>query len=350
MPPDPALFNLLQAYSALKHPRFLSFPSHLPFLQVHDFVLSCILLDPHLLQYPPSHAYQLSFWKWAIEHLEKLLGDEACTSLPFISVTISKPATHDAAAPPPPSFVTHYWRPAPQSGPPGAIPSTENHSVTLFESRTTIESGTTGLRTWRASFVLAQFLIQNSTVLMNKSVLELGSGTGFLGLIVADIQVSSGGVTGHPVLYLTDVNEDVLRRCHENTQLPCNASHCHGNLSVKSLDWFDALAQDGVPSIEATLNNMKPELVLGADILYHPDMIAPFLATLNIALRASKFPAGGTAYLALTVRSADLLNSFLLALRGSTSFAYACWQINRLTILILSGPQLVSRRTATLQS
>jgi methylase of polypeptide subunit release factors len=57
---------------------------------------------------------------------------------------------------------------------------------------------------------------------MNKSVLELGSGTGFLGLIVADIQVSSGGVTGHPVLYLTDVNEDVLRRCHENTQLPCS--------------------------------------------------------------------------------------------------------------------------------
>jgi len=59
---------------------------------------------------------------------------------------------------------------------------------------------------------------------------------------------------------------------------------------------------------------MKPELVLGADILYHPDMIAPFLATLNIALQASKSPAGGTAYLALTVRSADLLHSFLLAL------------------------------------
>lgn len=57
---------------------------------------------------------------------------------------------------------------------------------------------------------------------MNESVLELGSGTGFLGLIVADIQVSSGGVTRQPALYLTDVNEDVLRRCHENTQLPCS--------------------------------------------------------------------------------------------------------------------------------
>lgn len=145
-------------------------------------------------------------------------------------VTISKPVAHDVAAPPPPSFVTHYWKPAPQSdqtktdphASTDAIPATEYHSATLFESRTTIESGTTGLRTWRASFVLAQFLIQNPTVLVNKSVLELGSGTGFLGLMVADIQVSSGGVTRQPALSLTDVNEDVLRRCHENTQLPCS--------------------------------------------------------------------------------------------------------------------------------
>ena len=116
---------------------------------------------------------------------------------------------------------------------------TEYHSVTLFESRTTIESGTTGLRTWRASFVLAQFLIQNPSmacitnvfavftsqypaVLVNKSVLELGSGTGFLGLMAADIQVNYGGVTGRPILYLTDVNEDVLRQCSANTQLPCS--------------------------------------------------------------------------------------------------------------------------------
>ncbi|KAI0001730.1 putative methyltransferase-domain-containing protein [Russula vinacea] len=259
---DAALFSLLQAYSALKHPRFLSFPSHLSFLQVHDFVL---LEDAEI---------------------DQLMYDR----LVSLVATSNRRMAHYAAVPPPPSFVTHYWKPVPfQSGSPvstNTIPSTEYHSVTLFESRTTIESGTTGLRTWRASFVLARFLIQNSTVLINKTILELGSGTGFLGLIVADIQVSSGGATEHPALYLTDVNEDVLRRCHENTQLPCNASHCHGNLSVKLLDWFDALAQDA-------LNNMKPELVLGADILYHPDMVAPFLATLNIALRASKHPTGG---------------------------------------------------------
>lgn len=57
-------------------------------------------------------------------------------------------------------------------------------------------------------------------------------------------------------------------------------------------------------------------------------MVGPFLATLNIALQASKCPAGGTAYLALTVRSADLLNSFLLALCELNILRYACRLIN----------------------
>ena len=43
-------------------------------------------------------------------------------------------------------------------------------------------------------------------------------------------------------------------------------------------------------------------------------MIAPFLTTLNIALQASKVPSDGIAYLALTVRNVDLLNTFIFAL------------------------------------
>jgi protein-lysine N-methyltransferase EEF2KMT len=70
---------------------------------------------------------------------------------------------------------------------------------------------------------------QTSTpaLLINKTVLELGSGTGFLGLIVADIQVNGSGTTGRDALYLTDVNGDVLRRCHENTRLSCSEHVSH---------------------------------------------------------------------------------------------------------------------------
>ncbi|KAI9444909.1 hypothetical protein H4582DRAFT_2108691 [Lactarius indigo] len=342
MSSDPALFNLLQAYSALKHPRLLSFPSHLSFPQVHHFVLSSILLNPHLLQYPPAHTYQLSFWKWVIENLEILLGDEDAEidqrlyDRLLSLVAMSKPAyvphmVYGTILPPLPSFVTHYWKAVPQSGPPIPTHAIEHRSVTLFESRTTIESGTTGLRTWGASFVLAQVLIRSPTLLANKSVLELGSGTGFLGLIVADIQVCHGGMIGNSVLYLTDVNEDVLRRCHENTRLLCNASSRHGNLFVKPLDWSDALAGNRVRDLVAFMDNIGPDLILGADIvselapvmLYHPDTITPFLTTLNIALHASKSPAGGIAYLALTVRNVDLLNTFILALGGRWPFTYS---------------------------
>ena len=60
---------------------------------------------------------------------------------------------------PPNSFITHYWK----------FPETRGYlieegfyeTITLLESRTTIEAGTTGLRTWKASLVLAQYLIQH---------------------------------------------------------------------------------------------------------------------------------------------------------------------------------------------
>ena len=45
-------------------------------------------------------------------------------------------------------------------------------------------------------------------------------------------------------------------------------------------------------------------------------MIGPFLSTLSIALQTSTSPAGGIAFLALTVRSADLLSLFLFSLSG----------------------------------
>ena len=58
------------------------------------------------------------------------------------------------------------------------------------------------------------------------------------------------------------------------TKLLPDASRRHGNLSVKSLDWFDALAQDRVPEVRASLNAIKPDLVLGTDIVSHLSLAA----------------------------------------------------------------------------
>lgn len=55
------------------------------------------------------------------------------------------------SVPPSPSYVTHYLRLYPEK--PNVV-----HRVTLLESRTTIEQGTTGLRTWPAAYALAAWL------------------------------------------------------------------------------------------------------------------------------------------------------------------------------------------------
>lgn len=54
-------------------------------------------------------------------------------------------------APPSPSYLTYFWRDRL-----GAI-----ELATLLESRTTIEGGTTGLKTWPASLTFAGYLINN---------------------------------------------------------------------------------------------------------------------------------------------------------------------------------------------
>lgn len=57
-----------------------------------------------------------------------------------------------------------------------------------------------------------------------KRVLELGCGVGYLGLVVATIQLNATELENpDPSIWLTDVNDVVLSRCRENLNLPCSA-------------------------------------------------------------------------------------------------------------------------------
>lgn len=74
---------------------------------------------------------------------------------------------------PPNSFVTHYWRfPEVHDSP---MEEDCYETATLLESRSTIEAGTTGLRTWRASLVLAQYLFQHPRELQERLIVPASS-------------------------------------------------------------------------------------------------------------------------------------------------------------------------------
>ncbi|KAK1221908.1 hypothetical protein PQX77_015288 [Marasmius sp. AFHP31] len=204
--------------------------------------------------------------------------------------------------PPTKSFITHLWEPKfSAEGSDDDIDLSSFQTTTLHESRTTIESGTTGLRTWGASLRLAEYLIAHPDSIRNRRILELGSGIGFLGIIVASLQQLLHGVSS---LWLTDVNEDVLSRCRRNFSLECNLSSKHPDVHYMTLDWFDAL-EDEQGGLHSLLRDCSPEVILGADIA--STFPSPLLSL------ASPTP---TAIIALTVRNEETYLSFLSAVKG----------------------------------
>ncbi|KAG9022517.1 hypothetical protein FRB95_014671 [Tulasnella sp. JGI-2019a] len=202
--------------------------------------------------------------------------------------------------PPPPSYVTYLYTPDQTSS------FRHPQSITLLESRTTIEAGTTGLRTWQASFVLADWLVANQDVLKHKRVLELGSGAGFLGILVGQLQLEAqlGGS-----LVMTDVHSEVLERCARNLKLDCNGLAAHPSISLKSYDWFDSLLGSSMRSAAAErLIEGNPDLIIGTDLVYDPSIVPALCATLKLVLSASDH---AEALLALTVRRAETIVEFM---------------------------------------
>ncbi|KAG7099775.1 hypothetical protein E1B28_001587 [Marasmius oreades] len=334
---QPELFLLLREYCSLVPARSLSISNDVSFSELNKFLVKIILLNPHLQRFPPAEQYQKSFWKALISHLEQLqrtsddddeIDDrilERYLSLlpPALPVSGSSHASIRGEIcglglplrpPPNKSFVTHFWKPIiSDTGSVRAVDVSQYQTTTLHESRTIIESGTTGLRTWSASLHLAEYIIIHSDLIRKKRILELGSGIGFLGIIVATVQ----RLLQQPMpIWLTDGNEVVLAQCRKNVSLDCNLSSSHPDVHYGNLDWFDALEND--PRLDGFIKECDPDLVLGADIVFDPTLIEPLVALLSQLLRRKD--RGRMSIIALTVRKEETYRGFLTAVqeRGMT--------------------------------
>lgn len=214
------------------------------------------------------------------------------------------------------SYLTYYWKPLDPTLSSDVEAESTYETITLLESRATIAAGTTGLRTWRASFALAQFLVEHTDLVARRAVLELGSGAGFLGILIASLHLrfdSTSAVPADcsrsadpPTIYLTDVNPCVLDRCQHNTKLPCNRSSSHPNIEYRPLDWCDAISSRD--SLASFLANTNAEIILGADVVFDPAMVPPLVATLSVALSQGR---AHVALIGITVRNQATISYFL---------------------------------------
>ncbi|KAJ7757469.1 hypothetical protein B0H16DRAFT_665219 [Mycena metata] len=324
----PDLFKILRGYASLTAPIYLQFPAHLEAQIINDFLVDDVLLNLHFQQYPPSKQYQKSFWKWVIPHLEKKVQTEGDSEaevdsriyelysqelLTSSSTPSLRPGNAEltAQSPPAESYITHFWRPGGST----SVDIGEWQTTTLLESRTLIESGTTGLRTWLASLILAQYLILNPALVHRKRILELGSGVGFLGSVVASLQLLAGHEDAG-TLVMSDINDSVLTRCRDNVQLPCNLSSSHPDVRCCFLDWSAALDPNDIAPLTSLLREeVDADLILGADIVFDPNLIPALVAVLRLALESHSRPR--TALIALTIRNPATTQKFTDAVRDS---------------------------------
>lgn len=177
--------------------------------------------------------------------------------------------------------------------------------ATLKERKQIISEGTTGLSTWDGALALCEWTVQNRETFAAKRVLELGCGTGLVGIVTA-MTTAAAAVT------LTDFDPTVLEVAAANLALnvPHNADH-----SVKKLDWFN-IASESEGWIGAV------DMIVASDVVYDPDLVPPLVEVLLAALQPTPRSAGRggaapepkVALLSLTRRNPETSVLFLKAL------------------------------------
>lgn len=141
-----------------------------------------------------------------------------------------------------------------------------------------VSGGTTGLRTWEASLLLSQWLLEQEIEGLN--ILELGAGTGLVGILAAK--------KGAHML-MTDGSEAVVSKLSGNLALNDTTA------KVQTLWWGE----------EDPILDHQWDYVLGADITYDEDICASLAETYARCLQK-----GGIGILAATVRNENTLQAF----------------------------------------
>lgn len=131
-------------------------------------------------------------------------------------------------------------------------------AVTLLEARSIISSsGSTGLRTWEAALHLAAFLaLDNQSVsIRDRTVLELGAGSGFLSIFCAKH-------LGAKSVMATDGDETVVDALKTNIFL--NGLEGSGKIDSCVLRWGRTLTGT---ALEEQFEEHPLDLVMAADVV-----------------------------------------------------------------------------------
>lgn len=186
-------------------------------------------------------------------------------------------------------------------------------SISLKENISIISDGTTGLCSWQAAFYLAEWCLANVDRVAGKKVVELGSGSGLVGL-------TCWKKCDPASVILTDFHPKVLETLLHNIEsnlskegalssLHENGTHFQvGNklISIESLDWI-AYSEGNSDNYD-----IEGDIILASDVVYDRDIIPSLTITISKLLsRPTSAGISPTAIIACTVRNEETEKHFL---------------------------------------
>lgn len=208
-----------------------------------------------------------------LEDARSALVDDAAS---ILSLFIHPPTSSEEDGPEPPitrSFSFPFeLSPAPLKSSETSVIEVELNDAPLLNSDHT----SVGLQSWASCIVLAERMCAHSlgflpqpTTTKGHRILEIGAGTGLLSIVTSKI-LSRYPSYPSPTIVATDYHSDVLDNLQRNidanfpsssTRVPESADI--SPIVVRKLDWE-------TPEIDCEPLNAPFDVILGADIVYHP--------------------------------------------------------------------------------
>lgn len=184
--------------------------------------------------------------------------------------------------------------------------------ISLCETVSFISNGTTGLSTWPAARVLAEFCAKNRRKFENRTILELGCGTGLLGLSVIKACC--------PKSYnFSDCHPDVLKLVTSNIKINFSAPKQHveengifetqfggTDIRVLNLPWEEIGAK--------TLDKLSPDVVLAADVIYDVSAVGPLVSVFRLCASRDR---SVNIFVACAVRNSETFAAFVDSVSNS---------------------------------
>ncbi|KAJ3380575.1 hypothetical protein HDU92_005889 [Lobulomyces angularis] len=240
------------------------------FWKLQENLINELLNDELYTRFPTSNYYKKQFFKQFINFIEEHKEEVHESILSTLMDNLNAIETFADIAP---SFKTYQ------------IPLRNNFFkdydeilITIKENHNFISGGTTGLKPWVATYPMIQYFHENFTFETgtNFNVLELGSGTGLLGIYLSFLGMN---------VMLTDFDDSVLLRLKENTR--CNEKNILSrNLKVpkvKKLNWKKTFKFSKSKVLDY-LNFEKLDLIICTDVAYDDTNFNDLTDTLKVLM------------------------------------------------------------------